>query len=587
MTLRRSLVGLAVVTLAVAALPLVTQSTLYRSLFVSAALFAIMGAGMNITVGLTGQFAFLQHAMVGVGAYTVAILVQRYDVPYPAAFVLALLLASLLTAVIAVAAGRLTGVYLGLATFGYSALIATAIDRWRGMTGGPNGISLRFVPSFGWHLERDLDYFYAALIVLTIVVAVHIVLTHIPWGRRTIAMRENEALASSLGVRALPRKVVAMMVGSAAGAAAGAIYAPYLRYIDPTLFVFTLLVNILVVVIVGGRGLWFGPYIGAAVLVGLPQASGFATEYRDLVVGAVTVLIILVAPVGLGGLLLQLPKLFRRSAPVPLSDDEVTRMPAIAATEPAAALVLVAPETVASDGAIAGAPLIELRDVSKSFGAVHAVSDMSLRIGPGEFVGLIGPNGAGKTTLFDVVVGRQPPNSGLVLYEGENVTGRPSYQLARRGLRRSFQSPIIFPELTIEEALAVASTSTESDGLAVELLDSFGLARYLGDRGNEMPAGIAKLVGVTIAAASRPNLLLLDEPAAGLNPREREILIAIMRRLNGMGVTVWLVEHDIDLVLSVVERLVVMDQGRLVADGAPEVVVADERVITAYLGVPA
>lgn len=231
--------------------------------------------------------------------------------------------------------------------------------------------------------------------------------------------------------------------------------------------------------------------------------------------------------------------------------------------------------------------LLDIAGVSKTFGGLRAVSEVSFTIGQGELVGLIGPNGAGKTTLFNLITGHDKPDTGRITWRGEHIEGFAPNLIARRGLVRTFQNPMVFENVTVEDNLMIARSARSDDppaGLAERLIDTCGLAAYLAQKPGNLPYGVKRRLGIALALTIEPKLLLLDEPAAGLNQGERQELVALLRALWTGGLTLVVVEHDMRLVMGLCQRILVLDAGQLIDDGPPAQIQANPEVARVYLG---
>ncbi len=229
-------------------------------------------------------------------------------------------------------------------------------------------------------------------------------------------------------------------------------------------------------------------------------------------------------------------------------------------------------------------PILEIHDVRKSFGGVHALAGCGFSVGEGEIVGLIGPNGSGKTTLFNTIVGYLPLDGGRILYRGENVTGLPPYQIARKGIGRTFQVTRIFPKMTLLENVTLPTGKAAADDRAHELLEFAGLADLRDEYASDLSFGQQRLLSIIQVLMLDPGLILLDEPAAGVNPVMQKKLLELIHYLNEQGRTFLIVEHNMDVVMNNCERVVVLSMGEKIAEGTPEEVRRDEAVLTAYFG---
>jgi branched-chain amino acid transport system permease protein len=551
-----------------------------------AIVFALLAIGLGLAMGVGGQINLAQVAFFGVSAYAVAILTTRAGLGFWTAAVLAILAAALIGLFVGIPALRMQSHYLGIVTLG----LALAFTNWvtnSSLTGGADGVSgIPVPPLFGIDLSSEYLYYYVELIVFALALAFAIFLTRTGLGRRLRAMRDDSLAAGAIGAPVPVLRMTAFVLASLYGGVAGVLYAGLIRYVAPETFSIANMFLLLAMVIIGGRQSILGCVVGALALSLLREALTDFSVYAQLGFGAVVVLMVVFAPTGLAGIPTRVRRALRRRGRP--DDDRATLKP----FQPSGDIV---------DGS--GAAL-EISGISKHFRGLKALVDVSMSVQPGEIRGVVGPNGSGKTTLFNIVSGIYTVSSGRALVNGTVVTGRRSHQLSRLGVARTFQNLRLFSQMTVRENLLVAldRSSMWSVGQylvwpigiwrherqlrkrANVLLDRFGLTDFADTAPGSLPYGIQRRVEIARAMASNPVLLLLDEPAAGLNGQEVGQLREIVRSIRDSGVTVVLIEHNMGLVMSLCDRVTVLASGSVIADGTPAEVAVRPEVIEAYLG---
>ncbi|MFI6705579.1 ATP-binding cassette domain-containing protein [Nonomuraea sp. NPDC050478] len=577
---------------AAAALPLVSGDPTITYLATTAGIYVLVGTGLNLMFGYTGQVSLGQGALVAVGAYTTGILMADHAWTFWAAAPVAVAVAVGAGTLMALPAFRLSSWYIALVTLGAAMAARSLLVEFEGLTGGWSGLMGIPRPALGpWELgERDILWLVLAVNVMLFVMVRTIVGSRL--GRGMMAVRDAPEMAQSVGVAPARMKLFAFACGGATAGLGGALLAVHHGLVTPDDFTLDFSILFLLVVIIGGAARLAGPVIGTLLFFALPELLTGLAEWRGLIYGAALLVLMVYAPQGVAGAWEKL-RARRRSSGVPAdtahTDTADTGIPIEA-------------------GPPRGEPLgVELIGVRKSFGGVHALRGIDLTIEPGTVHAIVGPNGSGKTTLLNVISRLLRQDEGQVILDAEDVSRAHAERLARRGVARVFQTPRLLGTSSLRDNVLLGAYTRERSGgpaivlrlpwarreqaeLAAEadrLLAGHGLAGRASEEAASLPHGEQRLLEVARALMARPRLLLMDEPAAGLTPRELESLGRLIRAIRDTGTTVVLVEHHIELVASVADVVTVLDRGRLVTSGPPQEALGDARVVEVYLGAPA
>jgi branched-chain amino acid transport system permease protein len=579
-------------------------------------IFVLLAIGLSIVLGYAGQVNLAQAAFFGMGAYATAVLTVKVGLGYWAAFPLSIVAAGVLGLLVGLPSLRVQSHYLGIVTLGlaisFSAILVNA-----SFTGQAVGLPGLPVPSFpGVDLSDEYNYYYLLLVVAAVLVALAILMMRTALGRRFRAMRDDSLAAAHMGVEVPTYRMLSFVIAACYAGVAGTLYAGLIRYVSPDTFSMGIMFLLLAMVIVGGRDNLYGAAMGAALLIFVRERFDELQKYQQLAYGLLIVGMVVAAPEGLAGLVrsartrvrLALPgaRVSPAEADVALDEDEVSGLgvddagPAAPPRQaPLSATNGHVPTPVASD-----VPALEADAVSKRFKGLQALDGVSLSVAPGAIHGIVGPNGSGKTTLFNIATGVYGPTGGVVRVFGERTSGRVAYRVCRLGVARTFQALRLFASLTVRENIIVALDRTRPRAMwryllapwwfrtreqalgadADELLERLSLSRVADFKATNLPYGQQRLVEIARALATGPRILLLDEPAAGLSAAEMDDLAGLVRRIRDSGVTVVLIEHNMRLVMSLCDRVTVLANGRVLAEGAPAAVTRDPGVIESYLG---
>jgi ABC-type branched-subunit amino acid transport system ATPase component/ABC-type branched-subunit amino acid transport system permease subunit len=567
--------------------PAASDDLFWQNMIILSLLFAIGAVGLNVISGWGGYISLGQSAFVGVGAYTVGLGSLKVG-GNPFLWVpVAGVVAGLFAAVMGLIAMRTRGHSFVILTIGFLFLTQLIAINWDSFTNGTQGLSL---PIPMWDVAYQYWPFYYALfgiLVVALLTSWHIRRTK--FGTGLIAMREDEDKASTIGINTPVYKMLGFVLSGVFLGMAGGVYAYYLAFIDPRgMFDIVISVQIILCMLLGGRGTLWGPVLGAFLVEPLNELANQQMgggNSRLLIFGGLMALVVLFLPSGIiptvSGWIGQRRERGRAGLVGARLDG-----PLVVSERTKPAETKVAP----------GEPLLEVKGLSKHFGGVKAVDDASFAVPQGSITALIGPNGSGKTTAFNLIGGTMTPTAGTVSLDGERIDGLSAFRRAHLGLGRTFQITRLFREMTVLEnvvaplrsfsvgQLNAGAVRGDEAARAEELLTFVGMERFRDQKARALSYGQQKLVELAQVLMLDPKLILLDEPAGGINPTLIARMGEMIRTLNRQGTTFLIVEHNMPFVLGLCDPVLVLARGTCICEGTPDSVQKDPRVLDAYLG---
>ncbi len=572
-------------------IPLLSGSPFFYHIFVLLCSFAALATAWNIVGGFAGQLSLGHAVFYGIGSYAAVLLMMRFQISPWLGMLVGAMISTLVSVAISYPCFRLRGPFFALATIAVLEVVRLVAIHQTGLTGGAAGLAAPLNIGWKWMMFRE-KWVYLVIafgfLLLTLGVSAYIKQSRL--GYYLIAVREREDAARAVGINSVQVKLIAVMVSAFLTSLVGSFQAMYLTYIDPSsAFSLELSIQVAMFALIGGLGTVFGPLVGTVLVLPIAELargwlSDFGNGFHGLVYGVVLVVVVLTIPKGLVGRFgLSFTKWVDRLPGGARANVDHSLAP----VERAAAST-----PVMRDARQTAQPILVATGLNLYFGGLHATNNVSLELKQGEILGVIGPNGAGKTTVFNQLSGFLRPHSGTIkvlLPDGNWATPHTPEEFARAGIGRTFQIAQPFADLSVLENIMIGAfmhtrAPSEASALARKVAALTDLTGLLDTRARNLTVGGMKRLEMARALATQPRVLLLDEVLAGLNPADVAKAIEIIRRVRDAGVSVLMIEHIMQAVMQLSDRVVVINSGSVLCEGSPNEVVSDPRVIEAYLG---
>jgi len=554
------------------ALPFIVTNTYYLHLVNLIIVYSIIAIGLNLITGVTGQISLGHAAFWAIGAYTTAYITTTLGLSFWISLPLSILVAGAIGIIVGYFTLHLQGPYLAMATIGIGEITHQVLINWTSFSGGPSGVfGIPTISIFGFEINSEFRFYFFSLLFLVLVYSICKAIVNSRYGRSAIAIRENENAARAVGVNSTKVKILVFGVSTAIAGLAGALYAPWVNYISPENFTFAESLLFLTMIMMGGMGSIPASIVGTTAIVAMSELLREVEQYRLIIYALIIILVIVFFPKGIIGMI---PEKFRKGVVYP--DFKLQGLGQYS-------------KVIKNRFDEKDKIVLKAEGITKKFGGLTAVNQVNLQVGVGEIRALIGPNGSGKSTFLNCLAGWYEIDGGVFTLENNNITKLPIYKRSKSGIARTFQNILLFNEMTVLENVLVAINEKNKREKqlvqdAYEILEFVGLLDKANEKVSNLPYGHQRSVEIARALALYPKILLLDEPAAGMNDTETAELMDLIYRIRDKGITVIVVEHDMKLVMGIADFITVLNQGQILAEGTPLDISKHEDVIKAYLG---